>query len=338
MPTRKPRILTNLRIDEVSAVDKGAGDGTRVALFKRHEPPSDARAALMRKFTEIFSKGAAADELAIEPEFDKPPPPDLGAAAAMTDADMANVADAVGARAGTDTGPTAHIEALEALICEANAVDRASALHFLLYTAHGASLIARTVKKRKEASSMPHDRTTELIKIAKAHGLESFCKGIADKVSIASRISEHEFTQVVDKLAREADTTFVKMFEAQDDLGIALRTAHRAIQSTPAAQTSYNPAGLAVLTKAAPQATLDPRFVGDGDVSPSPDAAASRSADGSHGEAYAQLMQLVARQRAAHPELSEAQAFAQVYCDPNNHALAEAERRANRPRVGAGYF
>ena len=32
-----PRILKNIRIDEVSAVTKGAGEGTRVVLMKRED-------------------------------------------------------------------------------------------------------------------------------------------------------------------------------------------------------------------------------------------------------------------------------------------------------------
>jgi hypothetical protein len=31
------RILTKLRIDEVSSVDRGAGEGVRVVLMKRHD-------------------------------------------------------------------------------------------------------------------------------------------------------------------------------------------------------------------------------------------------------------------------------------------------------------
>src|SRR6516164_672538 len=36
-----PRILKNIRIDEVSAVTKGAGEGTRIVLMKRHDDDFD---------------------------------------------------------------------------------------------------------------------------------------------------------------------------------------------------------------------------------------------------------------------------------------------------------
>ena len=39
--------------------------------------------------------------------------------------------------------------------------------------------------------------------------------------------------------------------------------------------------------------------------------------------------------RKAHPELSESQAFAKVYTDPANRALAAAERSASRPALYA---
>jgi hypothetical protein len=32
-----PKVLTKLRVDEISSVDRGAGDGCRVVLFKRHD-------------------------------------------------------------------------------------------------------------------------------------------------------------------------------------------------------------------------------------------------------------------------------------------------------------
>jgi hypothetical protein len=47
---RPARLLHNLRIDEVSAVDKGAGVGARIMLRKR----DDDHAAIVRKFERIF--------------------------------------------------------------------------------------------------------------------------------------------------------------------------------------------------------------------------------------------------------------------------------------------
>jgi hypothetical protein len=56
-----PRILTKLRIDEVSAVDAGAGDGVRIVLMKRDDVPRskphlERYQRRLRKFEEIFMR------------------------------------------------------------------------------------------------------------------------------------------------------------------------------------------------------------------------------------------------------------------------------------------
>jgi hypothetical protein len=125
----------------------------------------------------------------------------------------------------------AHVDALAALICEANPnIDRAFALRFLLHSAQGNSLILRTTRKRKEAT-VPHDRATELTKIVKSVGLESFAKSVAVDTDLAVKLSEAEFTDIVTKIAKERGTTFVKLFAAEDELGISLRKAHAAINA-----------------------------------------------------------------------------------------------------------
>ena len=35
---KRPKILTQLRIDEISCVDRGAGDGVKIVLMKRDDP------------------------------------------------------------------------------------------------------------------------------------------------------------------------------------------------------------------------------------------------------------------------------------------------------------
>src|SRR3984893_14106658 len=53
------RILTKLRIDEVSAVDRGAGEGVKVVIMKRDDTPRskphvERHARRLRKFQEMF--------------------------------------------------------------------------------------------------------------------------------------------------------------------------------------------------------------------------------------------------------------------------------------------
>ena len=78
--------------------------------------------------------------------------------------------------------------------------------------------------------------------------------------------------------------------------------------------------------------TEKPVFVGDGDVNPSQNAAASRSADGSHTAAYDQLMALAAEQRRRAPWMTPEAAFAAIYQDKANIEIVNRERFESRRR------
>jgi hypothetical protein len=73
--------------------------------------------------------------------------------------------------------------------------------------------------------------------------------------------------------------------------------------------------------------TLTPSFVG-GEAARSPNNPRS---------ALEQLDELVREQRKRSPEMSPAQAFAAVYTDPRNRALAAQERAENRPQGHPAY-
>ena len=234
----------------------------------------------------------------------------------MTDGDMADVADAVDNRTGGNSDPMAHVNALASLICEAQPnVDRASALRFLLNTSHGAALIARTKRKEQNVAY----GSEEWAIIAKNAPL-NFVNAIEEGHKTAG---DPFLTNAVAKAAHP-DLSEARAFaKFVDERPITQKFAFRSVD--PYSYMQSEP-----LRKAAPQATLKPEFVGADE--------ATRSANGTDDAAYEQLMALVAELRRSNPELSDAQAFARVYTDPNNHALAEAERRANRPRGGEGYF
>jgi hypothetical protein len=124
--------------------------------------------------------------------------------------------------------------------------------------------------------------------------------------------SEHELVGLIDGYAKQHGTTFAKLFERTDEVGLALRSA------VDVCKREQWLSRTATMSKAA---TLQPRFVG---------GAAARAVDDPRS-ALAQLQALVAEQRAQNPTLSEAQAFAQVYTDPKNADLAARERAQNRP-------
>jgi hypothetical protein len=241
------------------------------------------------------------------------------AVADMTDEDVGEINAAIPAG-------SSHVDGLADLIVEANpGVDRASALNFLLHTRNGAALIARTQRTtKKETPTVPYNRLDELRDIvAKGGGVTTLAKMIIDNPATGSKVSESEFTALVTDEARKAfptlkaDRAFAKYFEEN----LTVRKAHQVITSQPANQQSYL-AG-EPLEKAAPYATLEPRVSGGADAQDVANAT----------DAMAKLNDLVAELRRAAPELTSAQAFARVYQDPNHHALAEAERRQNRPRV-----
>jgi hypothetical protein len=59
-----PRILRNLKITEISSVDKGAGDGVRIVLMKRYDERSDR---WRRMFTKALRQGG---NRPITPDYD----------------------------------------------------------------------------------------------------------------------------------------------------------------------------------------------------------------------------------------------------------------------------
>jgi hypothetical protein len=53
-----PKILTNLRVDEISSVDRGAGEGVKIMLMKRNEDkPMNTDSRLSKMFSRLFGGG-----------------------------------------------------------------------------------------------------------------------------------------------------------------------------------------------------------------------------------------------------------------------------------------
>ena len=135
------------------------------------------------------------------------------------------------------------------------------------------------------------------------------CKGIVAK-NHGYSITEHELVGLIDRYARAHGTTFAKMFQSQDDTGLALRKAVAVIKNEQfVSRTS-------TISKAT--ASLTPRVTVEQNVN------APRSA-------LRELQDLVDAQRRTDKSLSEAQAWMKVYTDPRNRALAVRERAENRP-------
>jgi hypothetical protein len=171
--------------------------------------------------------------------------------------------------------------------------------------------------------------TKTLSAITKKYGIVALCKSVEDgKVSV----SEHELCKLIEEAAERENTTCAKLIEEQSERGLVVRKAIIAARdaqfvsrtskgdnSTPYFHAGdgggVGPAGTPG------RATLRPRVVGGADARNVNDPRT----------AIQQLEDLANAQRAQHPELSAAGAFAAVYMDVRNAELVRREREENRP-------
>jgi hypothetical protein len=286
-----PKVLTKLKIDEVSAVDRGAGEGTRIVLAKRDPGAVFRRIFGVETLRDVLNKAEANSSLPRLRDLKDPDEADDGG----HKGDDGEEAD------DDEVTATKHLLSTVAdlMVQAGSARDRQSALFRLMHTARGAELMRRLSKQRKEQTTMTYNRSEELMSIAKQYGPVAVAKHIIDN---GASISEHEFTAMVDAYAKSKGTTFVKLYTANDDDGLAIRRATQILKGFPVATQ-----------------------VG---------GAAARDVDDPK-DALRQLEELAEKLRAQFPELSKAQAFSKVYTDPKNAALVRAEREANRPRSAA---
>jgi hypothetical protein len=196
--TKKPKILTRLRIDEVSSVDRGAGNGVKILLMKRHndtEQPSTGRALLFddvmakheraerqRNFhnTSDFSKYVAGNEGEEDEEIDGTPEPN----------DDNNVS----------TLPPLLEQMVNALITANPKLKREEAVHFLLHNPHGRRT-AEHISNISKGTTM--DRTEQLQEITKsAGGIRNVAKYIVEKGDTLG-ITEPELTELINAEAQK---------------------------------------------------------------------------------------------------------------------------------------
>jgi hypothetical protein len=275
-----PRVLTKIRIDEVSACDAGAGVGTRIILMKRHDAPTEA-ASRRAFFLKIFTKADAAD-------------------------DGANDA---GDRSGENTSLADHpiVQLATLLVASGHKADLASALDHLLNTSHGAALLHR-VRTHKGESPMPDN----LAKIAKDIGIVRVAKAIVDGQR-SYGIGESEFVGLVTEHAQKLfpdktpDSAFAKLFSDNGPDGVLLRKAHAVVKAAPF--------------------DIQPTMVGG-------IGAQNEANDSEQSEASRQLGEMAEKLRAASAvPLSADQAFARVFENPKNAALAAKMHRRPSPRT-----
>jgi hypothetical protein len=209
-----PRILTKLRISEVSAVDRGAGDGVKIVLMKRDDdrprskPHVERHARRLRKFEDIFMRKQRDDEDDDDTDRDELGRNDGGGA---SDHHASKVAD---------------------LLVEAGSFPyRAAALQHLLHKPEGQALLARTRKAADQTAKESNMRSETLESILKDGGPVSVCKAIVGRGR--SPCGEQELVAALTKHAAEqfnmpGDRAFARLFEAEESVRRACAIAKAA--------------------------------------------------------------------------------------------------------------
>ena len=315
---RKLRLLKDLQISEISAVDRAAAPGARIMLRKRaaraavkakldravaclaasvksivNDPDcNDKRGMLARSFGQYLahvSPGASIQDVAaFHGIFAEPRHKNLDVSISEADDDegMPNERDeddedADGSHRAGDTGENG-----------SGSVDQ-------LERAERALKMENTMQTHSEMLSA----------VAKKYGVHALAKSVAQgDVSC----SEHELTKLIDEQAKREGTTFVKLYESPGPEGVTLRKAIMAARD-------------AAFLKAGTLMPIAPTQVG---------GAAARDVDADkEGDAYQQLVAMAEKMRAASPEMTLAQAFERTYSSPEYKELAELERRQARSRL-----
>ena len=213
---RKVRLLRNLRINEVSAVDRGAGEGVKIVLMKRDdEPPPDARSKgplekwerAQRRLIKARERGAALFKQYLaksDKPADKTPPP-------------------------VDPALTDHVDRRHGKGIE---FDLADGTHMKFRNERAlAEWLAIQSRIKKSEKELPMTHTSETWQtLAKDFGIVAVAKHIVENG--AGSLNEHEFTALVTSHAQREhpditpEQAFVKVFTAQTEEGKLLRKAH----------------------------------------------------------------------------------------------------------------
>ena len=168
---------------------------------------------------------------------------------------------------------------------------------------------------------MPRDEF--LSTVVKEYGPTAIAKHVLDPNTI---ITEHELTKALTEACQPAQgqskaQAFAKLYETDQTVRMAFDMIKNATWAAKA-ERGMPPRGAPNVGFSV--VTLEPRVTG-GD-------AATRSADGTNGDAYSQLMALAAEQRRRAPFMTPEQAFAAVYQDTKNIELVNQERFESRRR------
>jgi hypothetical protein len=193
------------------------------------------------------------------------------------------------------------VDVLADLLVTANEgkITKPEALRHLMHTARGAALVRRLHHQKRlqeKEQTMTTTRAQDLQRLAKDFGPVKLAKHLIENGPFG--LSEHEFTAMVESYAKANGTTFVKLFEAPDSDGLAIRKATQLLKRHPVAE-------------AAPRAAAGTVF----------------------GSAYDELVAKAEALRKREPSLTREQAFCRVFEAPENVAIVKRERAESRPHA-----
>jgi hypothetical protein len=222
------KVLTRLKIDEVSAVDKSAGKGTKIVLMKRASRPDATPADTLRAFPNPSRSGRSFNELMAE-------------AMAKADADDGDNGGSGSGGGSASDHPIAQLASL--LVASGKFSDTAAALHHLLNTRHGSALLHRTRTHKAEkgkpmdtVESLEAERREKLLDIGKGGGAVAVAK-IINADQDAHGLSEADYTTILTEHAARLypndrpDAAFAKVFADNGTDGVVLRKAHAVVKA-----------------------------------------------------------------------------------------------------------
>jgi hypothetical protein len=335
---RRARVLTNVRIDEISCVDAGAGEGVQIMLMKRaskrNEALAKATARLAMSVKSIISDDSVTDKNDMLAksfgQFHEHLVEVIKNNSERAEPDLSNSDVGYGGRGRRQNEEDD--DETERLSTDADDDD----------------------EQRKDKQMQSKFKSLDVVQI---------CKRISDDGDAYS-LDEHQLVDMIDKFARAKGSSFVAEFERRDEVGLALRKAvdvckggwsvikRREPLSKVGGSTPHFLADGSVPTVSPGKATLKPRSSGfsgkpaqQGADNPrlsiaqlqalidAQRAEADDDEAGEGGEHYEKLLKLAEQAHAAQPEQSVAQHFEKIYTSREHRELAMAERKANRPRA-----
>jgi|SRR5262249_22676712 len=234
---RKVKVLTRLKITEVSAVDRGAGENCKVILAKRDDDYNPAELSVEER---ARAKAEGRTALRHQEEIERRAKRD------RDDEDRQRYYDLVTGRKTVeevygvnksdeepDDNPVDgehHASKVADLLVESGSHNtRGDALAYLLHHPRGIATLQRLYKSKSEESPAM-DSKAKLADLAQRAGVVAIAKAIVDE-NHAYGISEPELTDLVIAEAKKnyPDLTdaqaFAKMYSEQSEAGVVLRRA-----------------------------------------------------------------------------------------------------------------